>query len=347
MRVFFVPGAYDGCYYYRGYLPAIYGGMTCMTDFATFDADEIQRRCLEADAIVFQRPNDETRVDLMAALKKKGKFVVFENDDTYLPDKGVPLRMLGSDKARDIAINLSRNIERALKIADLIIASTDTLAAEYRSITTKPIVVRKNTVDPLDEWPKKPRTDKYRIGFIGSVASNMDYYHIKDTIRTLAERDDVTLVALGNPRGRRGYEDDDEFWTSIPVEWHEFVPVTRYYKKVNDMALDIALIPRADNYFNRCKSNLKFLEMSLLRIPVIAQGFYNNGSPYQGKKDKKYMQVVVDDDKWLPTVENTINNYEQYATLADKAHDYVLEEYNITKYAKKWRQIIEQYANRS
>lgn len=346
MKIFFVPGAYDGCYFYRGYLPAIYGNMTCMTDFSNFDKDEIMKQCKSADAVVFQRPNDHTRVDLMRELKKMGKFVVFENDDTYLPDKGVPLNMLGSDKARDLAVALSRNIEQALKIADLVIASTETLANEYREMTTAPVVVRKNTIDPLDEWPKKSRTDKTRIGFIGSVTSNMDYYHVKDVIKELAERPDVTLVALGNRKGLLGYEDDDEFWGSIPVEWHEFVPVTRYYKKLNDMNLDIALIPRHDSYFNRCKSNLKFLECSLLRIPVIAQGFASKDGPYEGKHDRKYMQVVTHDEDWLPTVDKTIKNYPVYAKLADKAHDYVLDNYNITKYAPRWRYIIEQYANR-
>lgn len=356
MKIFFVPGAYDGCYYYRGYLPAVYGNMRCIHDNwgRGLDTERVKQECDEADVLVFQRPNDDTRVELMKAYKQKGKFIVFENDDTYLPDKGVPLNMLGSDRARNIAIELSKNIERALKVADLVIASTHFLAQEYRQFTDVPVVVRDNTIDPLDEWKKKPNdTDKTRIGFVGSVASNGDYEHIKDTLRTLAESGKYTLVVLGHFRNhhgsvQKGYEQDDQFWQSLPnVEWHEFVHVTRYHKKLADMKLDMALIPRADNYFNRCKSNVKFLECSLQRIPVIAQGFTTGDSPYQGRKDKKYMQVVTKDEDWLKTVENTRENLEKYATLADKAHDYVLEHYNITKYAPKWRYIIEQYANRS
>lgn len=349
-KIFFIPGAYDGCYFYRGYLPAIYGKMTCMTDFSMkFDTDALKAECDRADILVFQRPNDNSRVDLMRMYKEMGKFIVFDNDDTYLPDKGVPLNMLGSDKAREIAVKLSDNIKRALKIADLVIASTDTLANEYRQFTDKPVVVRKNTIDPLDEWPRvrDERSYKFRLGIIGSVSSNNDWKHVADTIRKLDESNEYTFVVLGNNKGQRGYEEDDAFWGTLKnVEWHPFVPVTRYYKKLADMKLDIALIPRADNYFNRCKSNIKFLECSLLRIPVIAQGFTTKDSPYQLGKDKKYMQIVTKDEDWLSTVENTKKNYEQYATLADKAHDYVLKEYNITKYAKDWKNIILQYANR-
>lgn len=351
MKIFFVPGAYDGCYYYRGYLPGIYGEMTCVTDGwnRNLDHERIKQQCDWSDVLVFQRPNDETRVELMRLYKQKGKFIVFENDDTYLPDKGVPLKMLGSDKARQIAIGLSKNIETALKLSDLVIASTHTLANEYRQITDKPVVVRKNTIDPLDEWPRvRSGGEKIRLGFIGSVSSNTDWYHIKDAIRILDATNRYTFVVLGHQIDKKlkGYEDDDAFWSTLTnVEWHEFVPVTRYYKKLADMQLDIALIPRADNYFNRCKSNIKFLECSLLKIPVIAQGFTTKDSPYQNKQDKKYMQVVTDNKTWVQVIEDTVKDYTKYATLAETAHDYVLEHYNIETYAKKWRQIIEQYAN--
>ena len=348
MNIFFIPGAYDGCYYYRGYLPAIYGEMSCVTDFASqvVDNDDVANRALLADVVVFQRPNDATRVELMEKLKQAGKFVVFENDDTYLPDKGVPLNMLGSDKAREIAVNLSKNIERALNVADLVIASTDTLANEYRQATKSPVVVRKNCIDPLDEWPRKTIPGEFRVGFIGSVASNTDYYHIKEIISELAHRGDTKIVVLGNKPGTRGYETDDDFWQNLPnVEWHTFVPATRYHKKLADLALDVALIPRADNYFNRCKSNIKFLECSLQRIPVIAQGFSSGDSPYQGRKDRKYMQIAHNKDQWRIAVENVRNDPEKYATLANKAHDYVLDTYNIETYANDWKNIIKQYAN--
>lgn len=85
--------------------------------------------------------------------------------------------------------------------------------------------------------------------------------------------------------------------------------------------------------------------MSLLRIPVIAQGFTTNDSPYQDVYDAKHMQVITNDEDWLPAIENTMKNYKQYATLADKAHDYVLKNYNIKKYAPKWREAIETLCN--
>lgn len=348
-KIVFLPGAYDGCYYYRGYLPAIYGGMTPGMMFSDrWDKEKLAEKAMDADIVVFQRPNDKTRLELGKLLKKKGKKIVFENDDTYLPDVGVPLNMLGSDKQREIAIELNKNLYEFIGLADMVIASTEFLADEYRALHSN-VKVLKNCIDPHDEHKRGPRGDKFRIGFIGSVTSNLDYEHIKDTLRTLAKRGDVTLVALGfkrNPKYMAGFEEDAAFWDSLPnVEWHEFVPVMEYMHKIASLNLDLALIPRHNSYFNRCKSNIKFLELSLLRIPVIAQGFTTNDSPYQNVYDAKHMQVLVNDEDWLPTVENTMKNYQQYATLADKAHDYVLKNYNIKKYAPKWREAIETLCN--
>ena len=110
--------------------------------------------------------------------------------------------------------------------------------------------------------------------------------------------------------------------------------------KISKIAADVAVIPRKDSYFNRCKSNVKFLEMSLLHIPVIAQGFKDGQSPYQQNGEDKLMTVVVDNKAWYKTIIKVKSNYEQYKQLADKAHDYTVKNYNIREYAKEWKNIL-------
>ena len=77
------------------------------------------------------------------------------------------------------------------------------------------------------------------------------------------------------------YVDEYAFWNKVNVEWHSFVSSDVYYEYLNDLKLDMVIIPRSDSYFNRCKSNLKFLECSMLEVPVIGQSFPTGDSPYK------------------------------------------------------------------
>lgn len=348
-KILFLPSAYDGCYYYRGYLPGVYGGMSVINNFSSkkFNTEELYKKAMEADVIVFQRPNDHIKSELAVLLKQKGKKIVFDNDDTYLPDKGIPLSMLTSDKQKEIAQYMNDNLYKVINVADLVIASTDYLADEYRLVHDN-VIVNQNCIDPNDEYkPKKNTTGKYRIGFVGSVTSNDDYVHIKDQIKLLAERGDITIVVFGvkNPDGSvyGAMNDDLEFWNSLPnIEWQPFVNIIEYYYTINKLALDLMVIPRKDNYFNRCKSNLKFLEASLLRIPVIAQGFEDGLSPYQvNKEDSEHMEIVIDNDTWYDKIVELLQDEHKRVKMSEFAHNYVLKNYNIKNNAPKLRAILE------
>lgn len=344
-----MPGEYPFCYFFRGYLPGVYSSQMVVKDFLALKGKALTTPVLQqikdADVIVFQRPKDKETLELVRALKERGKKIIFENDDTYDVEKNDFLQILETDKQREAVKSFDSYIKQILRISHGAIASTEILAEEYRKINPN-VVVLKNCIDPLDEFTcKKNETGKFRVGFIGSVTTNDDYVHIKDQIRELDARGDITIVILGvkykDGSFHKFMTPDHEFWSSLKnVEWHPYVPVTEYMIKLASLALDLAIIPRKENYFNRCKSNLKFLEMSLLRIPVIAQGFSDGSSPYQGV-DKDYLTIVENNTQWSRKIVEIKENYLPYKELANKAHDYVLENYNIKSYAKTWTNEIE------
>lgn len=340
--IFFVPGQYPFCYYYRGYLPGVYADQIVVNDFfrqdMQFDGQELIAKAYAADIIVFQRPTSEHAVRLARLLKQKGKKILFENDDTY---RGIPLHRLGNEKRVQIANEMAQHLENFLEVADGVITSTETLAEEYRKINPN-VAVLKNCIDPLDEIPcAKNTTGKFRVGIIGSVSSNDDYVHIQDQIKQLDDRGDITFVVMGvkfqDGSIMPSMQEDYDFWSSLKnVEWHPVVHVTEYMIKVASLALDLVIIPRKEHYFNKCKSNLKFLEMSLLQIPIIAQGFSTKDGPYDFEPDAKRMTVIYDNSQWMETIINVKDNYDAYKEKAEEAKAYVLKHYNIKKYAQEW-----------
>jgi glycosyltransferase involved in cell wall biosynthesis len=120
------------------------------------------------------------------------------------------------------------------------------------------------------------------------------------------------------------------------IEWHHAVPLADYMDKLNDLRLDIMLIPREDNYFNRCKSNVKFLEASMCEVPVIAQGFPDGNSPYQGV-DEKQLVICNTIDEWSVAVNALILDKSRRTEMGKSAKKYVLENYNINNNAELWR----------
>ena len=99
----------------------------------------------------------------------------------------------------------------------------------------------------------------------------------------------------------------------------------------------MVIIPRSDSYFNRCKSNLKFLENSMLEIPTIGQSFTTKDSPYEiNPQDAEHLLLATDTESWIAQIENLITNKELRLELGKKAHDYVVENYSIEKLAQKW-----------
>lgn len=348
MKIFYLQGDYPFCYYYRGYLPGVYSNQTVVSEFLRKDLDISKERfvqkALQADVICFQRPSSPPSLKLAQLLKQKGKKIIFDNDDSY---SGIPLARLGSEKQVQIAQELNRNLNEFVKIADGVTTSTEFLAKEYARLNPN-VAVLKNCIDPLDEMPCRPNfTQYFRIGIIGSVASNDDYVHVKEDLKKLDATGKVMFVIFGlkyqDGTIRPSMQEDLDFWSALKnVEYHPAVHVTEYMHTLANLALDLIIIPRKEWDFNRAKSNLKFLEASLLKIPVVAQGFTTGDSPYQGV-DEPYMTVLVDNgekDVWYNKVVEVMEKHSTYQLLAQKAHDYVLDNYNIAKYASEWERKI-------
>lgn len=292
---------------------------------------------LDADVVVFHRPNDDRSLEIAKLLRKQGKKIVMDNDDTY--------KNVDGKKWVEILKKVDHHLDEFGHFADLITCSTEYLADEYRKLN-KNVVVLPNCIDP-DVWPEplKNEGDKVRIGFVGSVTTSNDYGPIKETILELNKRSDIQLVVFGLPIQndttklvvQERYKEEYDFWQSLNVEWHPIVQMSEYVETLNGLRLDLMVIPRKDDYFNRCKSNLKFLEASMLEIPVIAQGFSDGLSPYQvNSEDSKHMVVVTDNSKWLENIDMLIMDKESRQKMGKDAHDYVLENYDINNHVHLW-----------
>lgn len=310
---------------------------------------------MASDIVVFQRPLQQEMLEAALLLKEEGKKIVMDNDDTYTQQNGMP-KVMAEMMERQIdekIEQIDQRLKEFAKIADLVTVSTDFLANEYRHLNEN-VVVLPNMVDPMD-WPtpKRNKGKKVRIGLVGSVAMNNDTKRMVRLLRTLGKRDDVQLVLFGLPPDTKEFEEirkyfmyEVSYWNTFNVEWHPAVSIADYFASLNNLELDLMLIPRDDNYFNRCKSNVKFLEASMCEIPVIAQGFPDGLSPYQvNPEDAKHMLIANSNEEWEFHVNRLINDKKLRRTMGKDARKYVLKNYNITNKAHLWKEAYQKLLN--
>ncbi len=350
MRVYYVSSGNAGCYIVRCLLPLVANGWdgdstSIHQGFKTPENKTLAAKY--ADIVVFHRPETPQKIELALHLKELGKKIVFDNDDTYKDHTAVKLNDYFDKERTKRGLAMVNKAADGFAIeADLVTCTTEWLADEYRKLN-KNVVVLPNCVDPFYfEEPLRNETDVVRIGVTGSIGSSTDLDVVAPIIKHYENDPRVKIVFFSLPPNRKEnpvvekiYRDEYKFLDSVNVEWHPTVNADVYYDKLNSLKLDMMIIPRADNYFNRAKSNLKFIEASMFEIPVIAQGFSDGKSPYQvNPEDQKYLKLIMDNNDWIPEIEKLIADKQLRLDMGKKAHVYVLENYDINKKAHLWEE---------
>mgnify|MGYP000889276352 CR=1 FL=1 len=347
MKVYYISSGLQGCYLVRCLLPLQANGwdgdQTGMNP-EQMTPENKARAAQDADIVVFHRPEDPNKLKLARILKGLGKKIVFDNDDTYKDDGGFKFNEFMDKERLEKGLNsVNETIDAFVKEADLVTCSTKFLKAEYEKLNPN-VIVLPNCVDPfLYDEPLRNESDVVRIGITGSVAITSDLDILKPIVEKYHNDKRVKIVLLSMPPQKNDkytrelYFDEYKFWESVDIEWQPFVPMHDYFRTLNELKLDMMIIPRAENYFNRCKSNLKFLESSMFEIPVVAQSFSTHDSPYeQNPEDTKYMLMATDFDSWVEQIEKLITNKQLRLEMGKKAHQYVLENYNIEDRGVDW-----------
>src|SRR6266850_2201152 len=86
MKVYFTLAMQEGCYYVRCMVPLIeagWDGDKYSFTSSHLNENQMARGVLDADIVVFQRPNDERALEIAKLLRAQGKKIVMDSDDTY------------------------------------------------------------------------------------------------------------------------------------------------------------------------------------------------------------------------------------------------------------------------
>ncbi len=300
-----------------------------------------------ADVVVFSRHYDQTALlgSLTEVAEKMGKLVVYETDD---------LLQKVEDNIGKHAYD-PHGIKKQLEFvnwvipkADLVTVTTPYLGNFYKeNMKANAIAVLPNYYDPdhwkhlyaykklRDFWRKKVKGDKVvRIGWQGGnnhFLKNFNY--LVDPLNALhkkygAKFQFVCLSGQHPGLDLFGGEKDKRKFLDFDLEHREGVHVYKFPKALAELDLDIGLIVVEDNEFSRGKSNIKWMEYSILGIPSIA----SRCEPYLNTN-----AVLVDNtpESWFKALEDLLLNEEKRAKIGEEARR-MIQDFNIKNHASEW-----------
>jgi hypothetical protein len=270
-----------------------------------------------ADIIVVQRyfPLEET-YPILELILASGKPVVFEIDDFLLE---VPLtHPLYHSFQRTVPI-----IREFIPRVNLVTVSTDALRARLLKFNPNTVTLP-NLIDESAVMPAIPVANpaKTVIAYMGSPMHDHDLKLIEDSLFRVREkfRETTEFVFWGCASTRLA-----ELGRVIPFD----DSYASFLKTLGKIHFDIGLAPLADNPFNRCKSNIKWLEYSA----HARAGIFSDLEPYRESvaHGKTGMLVGADPKEWFAALEYLISHPDQRKAMGRAARKDAFARFGLSK----------------
>lgn len=212
-----------------------------------------------ADVVVTQRgfPQPSTR-GLLEPILAAGKPVIYETDDC-LPE--VP-EYLGKSHYREWGPDV---LSWAARV-DAVTVATPALAGYFAPYARRVFVLPNylaSRTRPPELQGVRDGEGRIEIGFAGNAGHRGDLVLVTEALRRVQERrPEVRLTFFGG--APEGFVPNERVRV-VPPDWqYDLFP-----GRLAQLGLDIGLAPLLDNPFNRCVSNLKYLEYGALGIPGV------------------------------------------------------------------------------
>ena len=281
--------------------------------------------------IIYRSPISPELLRLCHLAKDYGKPIFFDIDDlvfdTLYTDQLSYTKGLPHHEKEKYDANV-RNYGYMLENCDGAITSTNQLQKELKKYQSKVLLNRNLASDELisisSQFLKDYShvSDVVKIGyFSGSISHNENFELIKPAIMQLLKKySNVQLHIVGIldiPKDMKPFENQ--------IVTHDYVDWDKLPSLISEV--DINLAPLVDSIFNRAKSEIKWIEAALVKVPTVAS------------KIGAFSDAIVDgetgllatDDQWFEKLEDLVLYPELRQKIADAAYRAVLENCTLSK----------------
>lgn len=285
-----------------------------------------------ASHIIIYRAPWSAQLQLLCDLAREGhKPVYFDIDDlvfdTLYTDQLSYTQGLSEKEKGNYDAGV-KNYGKMLAACDGAITSTNQLKEELLKYKNSVLLNRNLASSELiavsSQFLKEDfgTDDRIKIGyFSGSISHNENFELIKPAIKEVLDHySSVELHIVGHldiPQDMKQY--------TQRIVVHEYVDWKALPQLISQV--DINLAPLVDSVFNRAKSEIKWIEAALVKVPTIASHI---GS-FEDMMIDGQTGLLAKDSEWKEKLESLILSADLRRELAENAYAFVLENCSLDK----------------
>lgn len=301
-------------------------------DIIFYDKLDLEMEKYYRTFVFFRCPVTDTIKDFIAKAKMQNKVIFYDIDDLVFDKQYTKtIKHLNnmSKEELDLYYDGVTRMGETLKLCDYAITTTPTLANELKKYVKEVFVNRNVASEKMAELSIRATKNivkddsKVVIGYLsGSITHNADFELILPTITKIMKKyDHVYLKVVGILDLPEELKPFSERILKEPfVSW----------KKLPDIvaSLDINLAPLEDSLFNRAKSENKWVEAALCKVPTVVSDV---GAFQEMIVDRKDGFLCKNEKDWFSTLDKLIINKELREKIGEEAYSRVIKN-NITTY---------------
>lgn len=294
--------------------------------------------------VFFRCPYTDMIGEFIKLAKKLNKKVLFDIDDLVVDTKYTDtIKYLDSMSKEERALydDGVMRMGRTLKLCDAAITTTERLAEELGHYVPEVFINRNTASEEMCALSKEALKNKTRkddhvgIGyFSGSLTHNDDFELVLPALTKVMEKyPQVQLHVVGEldlPEALQQYK--------ARVVSHPFVD----WKKLPSLIaeVDINLAPLEQSIFNEAKSENKWVEAALVKVPTVA----SNVGAFQRMIVSGETGILCDtEEEWVEQLSRLVEDKKERDRIAENAHRYCTKKcvtvytgFPLVKFIKKY-----------
>ena len=286
-----------------------------------------QEKIEEYTAIVMYRCSKLMEAELLANRAKAAGIPVYYDVDDLVFDyeKISGLHFLKGSEYSDFRTTTDR-IHGCMEFCDGYFTSTETLAGEIREeFPGKPVVINRNCMsmemevlshEAVEQTDKDK--DRIYIGYLsGSKTHDQDFAQVEAALLEVMQRHPEVYLKLVGVLDESGMEPVQNRIEKLPfMDWRQLPGVIA--------GLDINLMPLENSLFHCCKSENKWTEAALVKVPSVMSR--NREMEYVIENGKDGWMCATKEE-WVSALESLVTDEKARKAMGEAAHEKVMEHY--------------------